>query len=137
MRAFLIAVPIVAVLMGGCGPEICAIPDDPRVRADELIGGCFTGRTFCTGSGLSRIEGLESTNVSNWAEIQACGRNLSFDRVVETRFFVSVVYICTVEQLAIEYRVIFSSIDPPCESVEYVVYRRDEFERVERRDSRS
>ena len=125
---FVILVAFIAPLsVAGCDEASCSFPDDARDRADQLVQGCFDGRTYCAGSGVSRISELESVQVENWAQIQSCGTKLNFKRIETGIQSISVVYFCNVDDLAIEYQVSFSEIDPPCESVSYQVYRYDEY----------
>lgn len=128
MRYLAITALFVIPALGGCGDQRCSQPENARARADQLVAGCFTGQTFCSGSGPSRIEEIETVSIDNWAQLQQCGRPIQFDRIEESSQIVSVIYLCFVDDYAIEHRVWFSEIDPPCESGGYQVYRRDEYE---------
>ncbi len=94
-------VPLAVV--SGCGEVTCSLPEDPRTRADELIQGCFTDTTYCAGSSVSRIEGLETVSVENWSQIRACGRSVRVDRLEDRRHGATVVYACDVDGLVAAY----------------------------------
>lgn len=128
MRFWALPALVAPLMMSGCGDVACSLPEDPRARADELMEGCFTGRTQCEGSRVSRIEGIETVAVENWSQIRACGRSVQFDRIEERRHAVTVIYVCGVDELVAEYRVSFSANDPKCEDVAYRFYRREEYE---------